>query len=413
MLLLLCFFCGNVAFSQSEGRYFKIRYVINIAEIDTTFVDNNERIEELKAFLQMVRDDERIQLRSVRFSGTASPDGTYEFNQWLCVNRLESFKKLIRTVLDVPDSIIFSNDSYIPWDGFRQKVAVSDIEHRDEILSIIDQEPKLVRWFGNRHTDHRLLQLRSMYGGKVWESLKHPILSDLRFADAEFEISIKMESLRLPALAQIVEKSPPPISSSLTFDEPLPMPEIWVRRLHLKTNFVDLGLLIGNLAVEVDLGPHWSFTLPMYYSALDYFVSTVKFRMLGCQPELRYWFSPIDNDGLFAGAHFGISYYNFAFNGDYRFQDHAGTTPTAGGGFSFGYRKLLGKSQRWRLEFSAGAGVYPLYYDMFYNTPDVKDGQLAFTKKKTFVGLDQAGITLAYAFDIQRKIKWKMKGGRP
>ncbi|MCH5306455.1 MAG: DUF3575 domain-containing protein [Prevotella sp.] len=248
-----------------------------------------------------------------------------------------------------------------------------------------------------------------MHGGKAWESLKSPILFNLRFADAEFVLARKIEMPDAIRLFPNLPPAPPPATLGDYYLEP----DIWIGRLHLKTNFVDLGLLIANLAVEVDLAPHWSFTLPLYYSAIDYFKSTVKFRMLGCQPEFRYWFSPTTNDGFFAGAHLGVSYYNFAFDGPYRYQDHNGTTPTVGGGLSFGYRTLLGKSQRWRLEFTAGAGVYPLYYDRFHNTPDVRDGMLVDNHRKTFVGLDQAAVTLAYSFDIRRKIKWNMKGGRP
>ena len=176
-----------------ERKHFKIKYVINIADIDTTFVDNNERIKEMEAFLRMIRDDDRTTLHAVRFSGTASPDGPYEFNQWLCANRLEHFKELIRSVIDVPDSIIMANDDYITWDEFRQEVAASDLEYRDEILAVIDQEPRLVLWYADRHTDHRLLKLRRMHGGKVWESLKKPILFNLRFADAEFVFSRRID----------------------------------------------------------------------------------------------------------------------------------------------------------------------------------------------------------------------------
>lgn len=409
MLMVLSCLSALAVFSQVERKHFKIKYVINIADIDTTFVDNDEHIKELKDFLHTIRDDRHIRLNAVRFSGTASPDGSYEFNQWLSVNRLENFKKLIRTELNVPDSIIFANDSYIAWEGFRQKVAESDLPYREEILAVIDEGPKLVRWFGNRHIDHRLLKLRSMHRGKVWESLKKPILFDLRFADAEFEFSRYLNPI-FPERLHTEGTLPPPVPLP-TFDIEPPLPKTWVRRLHLKTNFVDLGLLIANLAVEADLAPHWSFTLPLYYSALDYFKSTVKFRVLGCQPELRYWPRQTDNDGFFIGAHIGASYYNFAFDGDYRNQDHDGTTPTIGGGISLGYRRLLGKSQRWRMEFSAGAGIYPLDYDLFHNTPFVTDGMLAGRCKKTYIGLDQAAVTLAYSFDIQHMFKWAKKGG--
>lgn len=178
------------------------------------------------------------------------------------------------------------------------------------------------------------------------------------------------------------------------------------RRLHLKTNAVAWGLAIANVAAEVDLARHWSFTLPLYYSAWNYFTSTIKFRMFAVQPELRYWLSG-DNDGLFAGAHFGLAYYNFAFNGNYRYQDHNDDTPAIGGGVAVGYRMPLRKGSRWRVEFALGAGVYPLHYDKFHNPPRTKDGLLVGSEKKTYWGIDQLAVSFSYTFDL------KKKGGRP
>ena len=100
--------------------------------------------------------------------------------------------------------------------------------------------------------------------------------------------------------------------------------------MYVKTNLVGLGMLMGNLGVEFDLGRYLSLSIPVYYSALDYFSPTVKFRTFAAQPELRVW--PMTNeDGLFIGAHAGFAYYNFAFGGDWRYQDHDGTSPTLGG----------------------------------------------------------------------------------
>ena len=48
----------------------------------------------------------------------------------------------------------------------------------------------------------------------------------------------------------------------------------WTRQLHVKTNAIGLGLGIANLAVEADICQHLSFTLPVYYSAWDYFQTT-------------------------------------------------------------------------------------------------------------------------------------------
>ena len=182
----------------------------------------------------------------------------------------------------------------------------------------------------------------------------------------------------------------------------LPQPEGWTRHLHLKSNTLGLGMGIANIAAEIDLAKHWSFTLPVYYSAWNYFKTTIKFRTFAVQPELRYWPSE-NNNGFFAGAHFGLAYYNFAFDGDYRYQDHNRETPAIGGGFSVGYRLPICKNNRWQVEFSLGAGIYPLHYDKFHNTPNTKDGLMTESIKKTYWGIDQAAVSLAYTFGLKKK----------
>ena len=175
-------------------------------------------------------------------------------------------------------------------------------------------------------------------------------------------------------------------------------PECWTRQLHIKTNVLGLGMAIANLAVEVDLAKHWSFTLPVYYSAWDYFKTTVKFRTLMVQPEVRYWFNR-HNEGWFLGAHFGYGYYNFALDGEYRTQDYNRETPSMGGGLAIGYRTHLSKNKRWKMEFSVGGGVYDSHYDQFRN---VENGFLVRTEKKTWYGVDQAAISFVYSFNLSR-----------
>ena len=165
---------------------FRLKYPINSPEIESTFGDNSSRMTSMQGFLQKIRNDKMLQITDVKFRGTASPDGSYEFNVWLSENRLRTFKKLIRSYIDIPDSTIHANTTAIPWDEFRAAVAASDMAYRDEILAIIDEEPRLVPFTNNRHIDARLLKLKALHGGKVWELLKSPILRDLRYGDAVF-----------------------------------------------------------------------------------------------------------------------------------------------------------------------------------------------------------------------------------
>ena len=182
----------------------------------------------------------------------------------------------------------------------------------------------------------------------------------------------------------------------------VPKIEEWNRKLYLKTNALFWGMGMTNVSAEIDLAKHWSFALPVTYSAWNYFTSTVKFHTLAVQPEFRYWFNE-DNQKFFIGAHFGYAQYNVAVDGNYRYQDHDGKSPALGGGISVGYRMPISKSDKWHIEFSLGAGVYSLHYDKFYNTPNTKDGLMIESVKKTYWGIDQAAVSFSYSFDLKKK----------
>ena len=390
------------------SKHFRLRYVINIEKLDSSFVDNAERMETIEEFLTGLRDDSLVHVTGVDFRGTASPDGAYDFNVWLSENRLRTFKELINRYIDIPDSLIKAQTTAIPWDEFRASVAASDIPKRDEVLAVIDEDARLVPYFNNRRIDARLLKLKSMDRGAVWETLKKPILFDLRYGDAVFyyEYPLPLTMATLPVEAPGIVPEP------VIF----PVPEYctWTPRIYVKSNLLGWLAAQVNFALEIDMAPHWSFNFPIYYSCWDYFKSTIKFRTLTYQPEFRYWprwGCGDGNDGFFVGAHFGLSYYNFAVDGPYRYQDRNGRRPAIGGGLALGYRMPISDNKRWHVEFSAGAGVYALDYDVFRNTPNYKDGEWVRRKKKTFYGLDQAAITFSYNFGLTRYTRSYKKGG--
>ena len=262
----------------------------------------------------------------------------------------------------------------------------------------------------NTHIDNRIVKLRALDGGKVWQQMNKLFFEQMRNACAVFvtykkelppvqEPVIVPDTIKVEPIVQVVEIVP---DTTAVIETVIPKIEGWSRKLHLKTNAIGLGMAIANVAAEIDLAKHWSFTLPVYYSAWDYFKSTIKFRTFALQPEFRYWLSE-ENDGFFGGVHFGLAYYNFAFDGDYRYQDHNRETPAIGGGVSVGYRMHISKNNRWRVEFSLGAGVYSNHYDKFHNTPNTKDGLMIESIKKTYWGIDQAAVSFSYMFDLKKK----------
>jgi hypothetical protein len=163
---------------------------------------------------------------------------------------------------------------------------------------------------------------------------------------------------------------------------------------YLATNSIDWAFGIANIAWELDLAKHWSVNLPVALSAWDYFSSNVKFRVASFRPELRYWLTPARR--FFLGAHVGVAYFNMAFGGDYRYQDHKGKDPAIGGGISFGYRLPITQSRRWWLELTAGVGVYYANYDKFINKPN---GALLHSHTRTAIIPDCLGVKFIYRFN--------------
>ncbi len=170
---------------------------------------------------------------------------------------------------------------------------------------------------------------------------------------------------------------------------------------YLKTNLAAWTLLIQNISVEADVSDRLSVALPIYYSGLNYFTRTVKFRTIAFQPELRYWLRQDSDNGLFLAIHGGVAWYNLAVNGSIRFQDHNGNTPALGGGVNVGYRCDITQSGRWRLELDAGLGAYSLNYDKYANVTNGALVQAA--RKKTYIGLDRLSVSIIYTINLNRK----------
>lgn len=389
----------------------RVYFRVGSTAIDTAHSDNAARMREIITTLHNIRQDSTLNIVEVSFCGAASPEGSYELNRNLARGRLSSLERLVRRQVDIPDSLVTRNDSYIPWDYLKSEIEHSDLQGREKAIAIIEEEGRLVAYHRTRkHIDNRIVKLKQLDGGKVWQQIYRRFFGQMRNAYAVI-VTYKKEIPHIQETESIPDTTvsePAPIAETpdtvKVTETVIAEAEEWTRRLHLKTNILGWGTAIANAAVEVDLAKHWSFTLPVYYSAWDYFKSTTKFRTFAIQPEFRYWLSE-HNNGFFAGAHFGLAYYNLA-TGDYRYQDHSRRSPAYGGGVSVGYRLPISRDNRWGVEFSLGAGIYPLHYDKFHNTPHTKDGVLVESVKKTYRGIDRAAVSFSYSFDL------KKKGGR-
>ena len=371
-----------------------IRFVVAKNRIERNYMNNAYVLDSIVRWIDKVSNDEMVEIVSVEFCGAVSPEGSVRFNRWLSNARLTALEKYVRERIDIPEKKIIRSDHYIAWNELDSMVANSDMPDKEDILHIVRSENRST----GEQLDSRIGELKKLDNGKTWRILLNTFFREMRNAymvitAKKSDLAIMRENLFEKEIA--LDYKPvdepkallSPIKTLLECSTP--------HYMYVKTNIVGLALLNANVGVEFDLGKYLSLSVPVSYSALDYFKSTIKFRNFSLQPELRYWLKR-NQKGLFVGAHMGFAYYNFAFDGDWRYQDHEGQTPTLGGGLSVGYRMPISADGSWNMEFALGAGVYPLHYDVFHNVKNVLEGELYDTRKKTYVGLDNIYVGISY-----------------
>lgn len=360
----------------------------------------------------------------VRVIGAASPDGPEANNARLSQARAESLAGYLRTQTGLPETAVTAISVGEDWETLAELIPTIFEETDAEALLGVIREISSV--------DERESRIKAMSGGRLWRRLTTDAFPQLRRCtmavhltsgealeyqiDSAGEITIvdKTPEAEEEPVEPVSEPEPLPESTTEPISAPIPVqnppvpasasepePKEAVESYwYLKSNLPAWVMLWANLSAEIDCAPHWSLAGSIYYSGWNYFARTTKFRTFTIMPEARYWLQE-SNNGAFFDVHAGLAYYNVAFGGEVRYQDHNRSTPTIGGGLGAGYRiDLNGKDGRFKLEFTIGVGVYPLNYDKFENR---KNGPIIGQEKKTFFGIDNLAVSLVYRFEKNKK----------
>ncbi len=360
------------------------------SNFDPSFQDNGAAVD---AFIQTVRSQwnerEEAEVEQVIINSSSSPEGSDALNRQLSQKRRESILQYLRTRLRIKSEDSEYSHHITDWPLLRRLVeedGAMPAEYREAALEKLgSQDPSSIKQLQGTPAWKYLLenifpQMRTTMVVFVWETWAEAELPELALEDNALE----WPDVVFPALS--------PLDDSYSVKTVSKRPS--TRDIVVKLNMLSLPALVVNAGIEIQPLPHFSISIPIYYTGLNWFSETIKFRTLAFQPELRYWLRK-DLHGLFFNAHATFGWYNVALGGDYRYQDHAQKTPSLGGGIGVGYKVTLGRNNdsRWGLEMGIGGGVLPLHYDMYYN---MHNGRLAGEDRYTYWGVDQAFISLTY-----------------
>lgn len=115
-----------------------IDFPVNKTEIYPDYRRNTVELGKIEATIDSVRNDDDVSIVSVWLKGYASPESPYAHNRDLAIGRTESLKKHIGKLYHFADGIIVTDFEPEDWEGLRRYVERSDINHRTEILEMID-----------------------------------------------------------------------------------------------------------------------------------------------------------------------------------------------------------------------------------------------------------------------------------
>lgn len=115
---------------------------------------NTLELGKIQATIDSVRSDRDVTITQVWLKGYASPESPYSHNKELAIGRTEALKKHISQLYHFGDNVIATDYEPEDWAGLRRYVEQSNIDHKNEILAIIDSD---------REPDNKELAIKQAY----------------------------------------------------------------------------------------------------------------------------------------------------------------------------------------------------------------------------------------------------------
>lgn len=140
-------FFPELVFVRPEAEIMKVRslsgsayidFPVDRTEIYPDYRRNTAELGKIEGTIDSVRTDKDVTITSVWLKGFASPESPYLHNTELAIGRTQALKKHIRQLYSFPDSIIRTDYEPENWEGLRRYVEQSNLDHRGEILALID-----------------------------------------------------------------------------------------------------------------------------------------------------------------------------------------------------------------------------------------------------------------------------------
>ncbi len=101
---------------------------------------NPAELQKIVGTIDKVQEDKNVTINHIDICGFASPESPYKHNDYLAENRAKTLKDYVRNIVQLDDNLFSVSHVAENWEGLRDFVEKSELEHKAEILALIDED---------------------------------------------------------------------------------------------------------------------------------------------------------------------------------------------------------------------------------------------------------------------------------
>lgn len=430
LVLLIAMLSGCVtAFCQESRTEIGVDFPVGSGTLSLSFGNNATNLPRLISLFEKIKNDTAVELTGVTFSGNTSPEGAYELNRRLSVERMSAMERYVRDRVDIPEHLITRRSDGIAWDRLTELVEASSMPGRDDVLRVLRDVPEVVWDSCGKMADSRRKHLMDLHGGRTWHYMTDHFFKPLRNASV---VVITVRQLPAPAVvrkqplsavaaspAGIVAAAPGPVAYAIAAVEEAATPSwrgSFPLYMSVKTNMLYDLLALPNVGVEFYLGRNWSVTADWVYGWWNSNRRHRYWRAYGGEIAVRHWFGRAAEAKPLTGHHLGLYgqllTYDFEFGGKGQIAGEPGkplwSNPSYAAGVEYGYSLPI--TRVLNIDFTLGVGYLGgKYYEYI-----PLDGHYVWqaTKRRHWFGPTRAEVSLVWLLGRGNVNKIRKGGAR-
>ena len=184
-----------------------IDFPVNRTELYPDYRKNPVELAKIIATIDSVRNDKDVTVKHITIKGWASPESPWENNTRLAKGRTATLKQYVQNLYKFPEGFIQTDYYPEDWFGLRDFVATSGLEHKNEILALIDDT--------TIDPDPKEALIKSRYPAE-YKFLLQTVYPGLRHSDYTIEYTIR-QFTDLDEIREMLRTAPQKLSLNEMF----------------------------------------------------------------------------------------------------------------------------------------------------------------------------------------------------